>query len=282
MRRGFPFIVLIAGLFTSCERTVDSPQDVDYSRPYLHDLQIFPETFNTDTILVNGQVNPQDVISLSLNCIVVVDEPTGSGPSNVRYSVTLPAEDRLYAQGILKDDGMNPDLGRGDGIYAGTVTFAIQRVDIGNFQLSVDGYHEAGSPSNTVRRQVGVFRSSRAPIISDLAAPDTINLPPPGEVSLILMSIAAADSDGLGDIRDVYFRNLDSPTDTTRKFILLDDGHPTGASGDSIANDGTFSIIVQLPSSTPAATYRFSFEAVDRSGLVSNTILHPLTILGPE
>ncbi len=282
MRRGFPIIILLAGLFSSCERTVDSPQDVDYSRPYLHDLQIFPETFNTDTILVNGQVNPQDIIPLSLNCIVVVDEPAGSGPSNVRYAVTLPSEDRLYAQGILKDDGVSPDLGRGDGIYAGTVTFEIQRVAIGNFQLSVDGYHESGSPSNMVGRQVGVFRSSRAPIISNLSAPDTIHLPPPGEVSLIMMSIAAADSDGLGDVREVYFRNLDSPSDTTRKFILLDDGHPTGASGDSVANDGTFSIIVQLPSATPAATYRFSFEAVDRSGLVSNTILHPLTILGPE
>jgi hypothetical protein len=129
---------------------------------------------------------------------------------------------------------------------------------------------------------IEVFRSSRAPAISELAAPDTVTLPPSGQVALIFMSVAAADSDGLGDIDEVYFRNLDSPTDTTRKFFLLDDGHVNGVSGDSAANDGVFSIIVQLPSGTPAMTYRFQFEAVDRSGLSSNAILHPLTVLGPE
>ncbi len=282
MKRGFPIIILIAGLLSSCERSVDSPQDIDYSRPFLHDLQIFPETFNTDTILVNGQANPEDVLSLSLNCVVVVDETPGSGPSNVRYSVNLPSEERRFAEGVLRDDGVNPDLGSRDGIFTGTVTFSIRRVDIGAFELSVDGYNEPGSPSNTLRRQIGVFRSSRPPVISDLAAPDTINLPSPGNFSLILLSISVADSDGQGDIAAVYFRNLDSPTDTTRKFILLDDGHPTGASGDSVANDGTFSIIIQLPSSTPAGTFRFKFESTDRSGLVSNAILHPLTVLGPE
>ncbi|HLF15584.1 MAG TPA: hypothetical protein VI932_11915 [Bacteroidota bacterium] len=283
MRRGFPIIIiLLAGLISSCERSVDTPRDIDYTRPYLHDLQIFPEAFNTDTILVNGEANPQDLISLSLNCIVIVDVVPGSAPATVRYSVTLPVEDRLYAEGTLSNNDISPQPIAGGGIYAGTVTFTIRRVDIGDFQLSVEGFHDPASLSNVVRRQIEIFRSSRAPAISNLSAPDTVDLPPPGQVSLILMSVAAADSDGLGDIRDVFFRNLDSPTDTLKKFSLSDDGHPTGVSGDSIANDGIFSIIVQLPSGTPAATYRFLFEAVDRSGLASNTILHPLTILGPE
>ncbi len=282
MKRGFPIILLVAGLLNSCERTVESPLDVDYGKPFLHDLQIYPEGFNTDTILVNGQTAPTDIITLSLNCIVAVDTTPGSNSTTVQYLVTLPSEERLYGEGGLKDDGISPDLNAGDGLFTGAISFAIRRVDIGNFQLSVSGYHLPEYVSNTVQRQFGVFRSSRPPELSGLSAPDTVYLPPGGQVSLILMSVAATDSDGQGDIDDVFFRNLDSPSDTTRKFLMFDDGHVNGVSGDSVANDGTFSIIVQLPSGTPAATYRFRFEAVDRSGLASNTILHPLTILSPE
>ncbi len=281
MKRGFPILFLVAGLLSSCERTVDSPLDVDYRQPFLHDLEIYPESFNTDTILVNGQTAPTDIITLSMNCIVGVDKAPGTTSTTVRYSVTLPSEERLYGTGTLRDDGVSPDLNAGDGLFAGTVNFQLRRVDVGNFQVSVTGFHLPEYPSNTVHRQFGVFRSNRPPMVSGLSAPDTVEIPPSGQVSLIMMSVMAADSDGQGDIAEVFFRNLDSPSDTTRRFLMFDDGHINGVSGDSVANDGTFSIIVQLPSGTPAATFRFRFEAVDRSGVSSNTILHPLTILNP-
>jgi hypothetical protein len=282
MRRGLPIIVGAVLTLTSCERAVDTPLDADYARPYLHELQILPESFNTDTILVNGQANPQDLLTLSFDCFVIADGAGGTVQPIVRFFVRLPEEDRLYAQGVLLDNGISPDTSAGDHIYAATVTFTIRRVDIGNFELAVEGYYDPLSPSNTILRRISVVRSSRPPEISNLSAPDTVILPPSGQVALILMSVAAADSDGLGDIGDVFFRNLDSPSDTTKRFLLFDDGHVTGLSGDSTANDGVFSIVVQLPSATPAATYRFLFEAVDKSGLSSNTILHPLIVLGPE
>jgi hypothetical protein len=281
MRRGLPFLLLAALLSASCERSVDTPADTDLSRPYLHDLQIYPGSFNTDTILVDGGTDPQDLLTLSLNCVVIADKDPGSPTPTVRYTIALPADERVYAEGYLKDDGATPDLGAGDGIFTGTVTFSIERVDIGRFEVAIDGYYDPASPSNTVRHSFDVGRSSRPPAISGLNAPDTVILPGPGQVSLLLITLGASDPDGQGDIREVFFRNLDSPSDTTRKFFLLDDGHVTGVSGDSVANDGTFSIIVQLPYGTPAATYRFLFEATDRSGIASNTILHPLTVLNP-
>lgn len=282
MNRGLPVLLLAALLLASCEHSVDTPADTDLSRPYLHDLQVFPGSFNTDTILVDGGSDPQDVLTLSFNCSVTVAPDAGSTAATVRYTVGLPAEERTFANGFLRDDGTTPDLNAGDGIFAGRVSFSIERVDIGTFELAVDGYYDAASPSNTVRHAIDVFRSSQPPVIAGLSAPDTVLLPGPGQVSLLLITLEASDPDGPGDIREVFFRNLDSPTDTTRKIFLLDDGHRTGVSGDSTANDGTFSITVQLPYGTPAATYRFLFEATDRSGLASNTILHPLTVLNPE
>jgi hypothetical protein len=282
MKLVLPLLLLPALLLTSCERSVDTPVDRDLARPYLHDLQMFPESFNTDTILVGGGTNPGDILHLSFDCIVIADRVTGNPTPTIRYTVGLPAEESVFAEGVLKDDGISPDLSANDGIFAGKVSFAIQRVNIGRFEVAINGFYDPASPSNLVRRSFDIFRSSQAPVIAGLVAPDTVILPGPGQVTLLLITLGASDPDGLGDLREVFFRNLDSPSDTTRKFFLLDDGHVTGVSGDSVANDGTFSIIVQLPAGTPAATYRFLFEATDRSGLGSNTILHPLTVLNPE
>jgi hypothetical protein len=123
-----------------------------------------------------------------------------------------------------------------------------------------------------------VIRASHAPTIFNLSAPDTVLRPPVGQVRLIQLTIAAADSDGLDDIAEVAFRNLDSPSDTTRKFFMFDDGALGGVSGDTTAGDGTFSLVVQLPSGTAPGTFRFRYEAIDRSRLGSNVIIKPLTV----
>jgi hypothetical protein len=90
------------------------------------------------------------------------------------------------------------------------------------------------------------------------------------------MSVRADDPDGLEDIQEVYFRSLDS-SDPQRKFFLLDDGDLAG-SGDRVAGDGVFSIIVELLPGTPARTFRFAFQAQDTFGDTSATILHSLTV----
>ncbi len=282
MNRGFFYLFLLGLALSSCERTVNTPLDVNYAQPYLHDLDITPVSFNTDTIPVNGQTDPNDIIDLSLTCSVTADVHTAGHPATVTYTINGPGGSSVYATGTLHDDGISPDTNPGDGIYSGTVTFSIRRVEVGYFEISVVGGISDIVSSNTLRKIVPIFRSSRAPFLYDLNAPDTVILPPANQVLLILMSVAASDSDGPEDVRNVYFRNLDSPSDTTRKFFLYDDGDVNGLSGDSLTGDGIYSIIVQLPSATPAATYRFSFGAEDRLGLVSTPIVHPLTVLGPE
>jgi len=282
MNRGFYYVLILGLALTSCERTVDTALDVDYSQPFLHTLEITPVSFNTDTILVNGQTDPDDIITLSLTCSVNANVPTPGQPVDVTFTVTSPGGSKDYTTGLLLDNGIIPDVNAGDGKYSGTITFSIMRVEVGYFEISVVAAISDVIPSNTVIKSVPVFRSSRAPFLHDLSAPDTVVLPPANQVLLILMSVTASDSDGSEDVRMVYFRNLDSPSDTTKKFFLFDDGDVNGLSGDSVANDGISSITVQLPSGTPPATYRFSFEAEDRLGLVSPPLIHPLTVLSPE
>lgn len=283
MNRGLiVFVTLLSLLFLSCERTVDTPVETAYQHPFLSDLMISPGAFNTDTILVNGETNPQDIITLSMTATLRIDIPAGTTVQEVLYDITRPSDRTVWGNGYLRDDGIAPDAVAGDGVYSASVRFSIRRVEGGYFALSVRASTGNMSSSNVLHHQFGVFRSSRAPFLFNLSAPDTVALPPPNAVALILLTVTANDSDGLADIEEVFFRNLDSPSDTTRKFMMYDDGDLNGVSGDSTAGDSVFSLIVQLPSNTTVGTYRFLFEATDRFGTGSNTILHPLTVYRPE
>jgi hypothetical protein len=57
---------------------------------------------------------------------------------------------------------------------------------------------------------------------------------------------------------------------------MFDDGV---SGGDTVANDGIYSLRVSLPPTTVTGTYRFEFQAVDRSAASSNIIVHRLTVL---
>ncbi|MCZ6776606.1 MAG: hypothetical protein O7D34_09140, partial [Ignavibacteria bacterium] len=79
--------------------------------------------------------------------------------------------------------------------------------------------------------------------------------------------------DGLADVREVFFRSLDSKTPDF-KFFLKDDGgtEPPSSplfqpSGDSVAGDGVFSILIPLVDSPVVRrTNRFAFQAFDTFG----------------
>ena len=95
------------------------------------------------------------------------------------------------------------------------------------------------------------------------------------------MYISAKDSDGAGDIEQVYFRNLDSPSDTNKHFVLYDDGVQNSAQFDLVPNDGIYTNKFQLPWNITPQTYRFEFAATDQLGAVSNKILHLVVVRQP-
>ena len=125
----------------------------------------------------------------------------------------------------------------------------------------------------------GVFRNSQAPVIANLVAPDTVQIIPNGVVK-ILMSIDVSDPQGLSDINFVRFRSfLPGGNEATNSpFDLADDGN-SSVTGDDVAGDGTYSILINLPSNTTTGDFRFVFEAEDKSGKESNIIEHILTVI---
>ena len=111
------------------------------------------------------------------------------------------------------------------------------------------------------------------PVISNTVIdPDTVvvlNNP-----IVIFTSVEAADSNGAGDILEVYYI-VYKPDGTTNnsKLLLFDDGN-TSEHGDLVAWDGIYSRLIQVDQTNDKGTYRFEFQAIDRSGALSNIINH--------
>ena len=82
------------------------------------------------------------------------------------------------------------------------------------------------------------------------------------------------DPNGANDILEVYFK-VYKPDGTTNdiKVFLFDDGN-TQENGDLIAGDGIYSRLILVDQSNDKGTYRFEFQAKDRSGELSNIINH--------
>jgi len=141
-------------------------------------------------------------------------------------------------------------------------------------------YYANGQTSSNALVAWGTFnydngQTNIAPIISNIVAPDTAVV---GVDTTIFVSVDVHDDNGLNDIDVVFFNSFlpDSTPSSGNPFIMFDDG----TNGDLVSGDGTYSLIVQLPSSGVArGTYRWEFQARDRGGKSSNIIIHFLEII---
>jgi len=136
---------------------------------------------------------------------------------------------------------------------------------------------------NNITKQVAIQnfkydngQTNIAPIISNLTAPDSAKIDT--IKALIFLSIEAEDQNGLNDIELVFFNSFIPPNgnpSSSNPFIMHDDG----ANGDQTAQDGIYSLIIELPSvGVTKGTYRWEFQARDRGKKLSNTIIHNIVI----
>jgi hypothetical protein len=120
-------------------------------------------------------------------------------------------------------------------------------------------------------------QGNSVPVISDLVAPDSAKIG--STPTLIFLSVKVEDLNGLNDIDLVFFNSFlppDGRPSSSNPFKMYDDG----TNGDKNANDGIFSLIVQLPpgSAVTRGIYRWEFQARDRSSELSNKVIHNIVI----
>jgi hypothetical protein len=259
-----------------CEQT--SPEQIDPSvnPPVLLQASVTPATVNSDTINVGATRKPEDVLPIALIITAKTLQSPDRPISNVQIRVLNPNDYDPLAVEIMRDDGTAGDQTRGDGIYTAKTSVRIHRVEIGVFKVEVVALGSNGSRSNTILLPLTVFRGNHAPLVVLFEAPDTLQLK--NETQLLTLRVRTSDEDGHADVTRVIFNSYrpDGTPSSGNPFQMYDDGG--SIHGDEKAGDGIYSLIIELPPTTQTGTYRFEFQAFDRSNIASSTLFHSVTV----
>jgi hypothetical protein len=267
--------LLSAFCLLGCEQEDGGTLDVTGTPPVLTNGYLSPDTVNIDTVTPS-----QSLYSITTAARVRATDADGD-LTIVTVRILKRNSSNILVEIPLNDKGENGDSVASDEVFSGSLEFQIPRSDAGPYRIEFLANDANSDVSNLFGATFLATRTNSPPTLdtTSLVAPDSVTRPQSGSL-LVFMSIAAADSDGLGDVRSVFFINLASQTQTPQ-FLLDDGGVPQEggvASGDILAGDGVFSIIIQVPSTVPLGVYPFSFRAVDTFGDSSAAFIHELTV----
>lgn len=202
------------------------------------------------------------------------------GTNVTSVTALIVASDGTIRSFALSDNGAAPDERKNDGVFTGTVKMTLSKAAVGQYGIQLQAADASGLFSNIIAIPLTIISSNnRPPFISNLIAPDTVRVPSGSAMNYIKVSVAAADSDGLGSIASVMFKSYRPDGSFVAEYPMYDDGGLSVLpvfnlpSGDDAAGDGRYTLQIPITSTTTPGTYRdFIFSAKDKSGAVSNSL----------
>jgi len=236
----------------------------------VNEAPIIVKIFIPDSVVVD-QVVP------FLLQVRALDPDSGDAVQRVTYQILGPTVTELAEEGELLDDGAHGDSLANDGVFGVETTTSFSAWKFGLYHISIQAYDSYNKKSESIyvilpwkKMEIGV-----TPEVFDVAAPDTIHLPSTGEDTRLL-TIAATDGDDNRDIKDVFFNSYkpDGQISASSPLFMYDDG----TSGDVQPGDYVYSLQIRFPYNTTPGNYRFEFQARDYSDLLSNKIIHIVTV----
>ena len=198
--------------------------------------------------------------------------------TKVTYQILGPTATETAEQGELYDNGSDGDSLAGDGIFSFRTTTEFANWKFGSYHLIIVAFDTHQQQSNTIyeilpwaKMNLGV-----APQIVSVTAPDTIKLPASTAKSYFL-TVRATDDDDNRDVREVTFNTFkpDGTPSSGNPFKMYDDG----TSGDAIPGDNNYSLVIWISSQNAVGNYRFEFQAKDYSDLLSDRVIHTITVI---
>ncbi len=269
-------LALILGstlVFPACNQNDSTVIESIGTSPSILSATINPNSINTDTVNVGTERKPDDVLPLRFNAYARISAPTGGDLSAVRAALFRENSSIPVVSLELADAGTGADTTKGDGVFSGLITFSLQRSEIGALRVELTANSTSGYQSNTFILPLLIVRGNHAPTLSSLQSPDTLKLS--SQTQSILLTVRAADQDGLADIRQVVFNSFlpDGRASSGNPFRMYDDG----TNGDVTLGDGVYSLRVAAP--TNVGQYRFEFQASDRSNAVSAALVHTISVI---
>ena len=191
--------VLASLVLLSCSKNdslVDSRPVIDTTAVRLLSLSTY--LVDTDTLdVVPGEVKePTDPVQIPLG--VTVHTTADIAADRMRCRISFEATDQEIVETTL------PRIAAMQ--YGAVVPVPITRGDVGDYRVEV--FDPAGqSPVNTARTKFTIVFGNRAPVLSDLVAPDTLVRPPTGSIAQKI-TVRCTDPSGAQDIRNVFFSHL--------------------------------------------------------------------------
>ncbi len=189
---------------------------------------------------------------------------------------TLAKEKALFNDGSEQYSG---DKSATDNIYTAKIVLDDNSIPNGEYVVEyyVNSSRDDAKKIGVKQFAINKIFPNQAPVIEKVMVPDTVIVQDPK--SIIPLRVEVSDINGLSDIKTVYF-TMTKPDGTSNNipFALFDDGDKT-LHGDEVANDGIYSLVIQITPQNDKGKYRFDFQASDRSDSLSKIVSHYIHIL---
>ncbi|OLD60736.1 MAG: hypothetical protein AUI33_15270 [Ignavibacteria bacterium 13_1_40CM_2_61_4] len=236
-------------------------------------MRISTPFINIDTT-TGGAVQRQPDGTYTIFDTVAANVGNVSGLQNirrVRYFLYEPDVQNYFASGTMQLTSSNDS----EGNYNAPLSFTINRPDVGAFRAEVVAENQSDFLSNSLIATILITRENKRPQLFVLSAPDTLRRPSSG-TRPVRFAVSASDSDGAADIAKVFFRSINSSSPSF-EFQLFDDGR-LAVTGDSIAYDGRYALVLPIDSTATLGTKEFRFWARDKAGALSDSLVHFITV----
>jgi hypothetical protein len=275
-RKRILILLVIAAALTGCDIPGGSEVIDSQIPPSIVEASIAPATVDFGKIIITGTTVEVSMVGF----VHAADDNGLTDIASVSYKVFTPAG-KIFSTGTLNDNGSQPDVTSGDGKYNSQIVLQLPKDVIGTYSIQFTTFDKKGFSSNIFNLPLKITLSTNnAPSVFNLSAPDSVRVPSTADtVNLIYMTIAVSDQQGLNDITSVNLTSQRPDSSIAGTFYLSDDGGVFTLSqfnlpsGDSLAGDGVYSIVVPMFSTSPKNTYRdFIFTARDQSGALSPAI----------
>lgn len=260
--------VVIIGVM-GCD-TAPGPRDIDQSAPVVSDLEFSPLSVNLDNLAPGSIVD--GIANFSLEIEITITD--ADADLELLYLFVLPPDSQspTAAESIVPISS--------NGTVSTTMNVSIPTAETGTYTVKVYASDLEGQLGNLATGSLQVDASSSPPVITDIDMPVVVTRPNEGEPPLLIPIVArVTDPEGLANILRVeLFVNGSGP------IRLCDDGSAGECnadfppSGDVLAEDGLFTVTIQLDAANAPGDNEFIFTAFDRSGLASESVTRILLV----
>lgn len=258
------FFILLFAIIYGCENIpsgIVEPKNVDYKVEEISAPDVFIYSEDNKVLTTSIKISKSEVIDKVWFDVLTADgfEIVSSG--NLMTEVEFGVTRTYYGTLSLSETLLSGDY---DIIYY--VQDRIRTIDANVMKVGVKKFRFESTAVNF------------PPQITNLIMPNEVNR---GED--FIFSINASDPNGKNDIQAVFFTLLrpDSTivfADTlgNTQFPMFDNGDSN--IGDQTAGDGVYSLKNSFSNSSQTGIWKFTFNAIDKSDSISNTITHSLNV----